>query len=458
MADPIIAQFGALDKLLRESAEAETKKQVALQRFQLGQMQSQMMAQQEIEQHQAEQEAGQQAAAQQPTPMFQLDLPTGSAMAERPVRWKNPLDQLAGNAYSQMAQAGGAGPGAAIQQALHQTAGAVPGAEQAMTQGLPVAGGNVTQSNVGMTLKRTPWGFAQQYTPEFSVNQQSTPNALTAQDQANLRAAILDRLLQEQGRVREGPKIDPDTFRQSMKDLNDQYGDRVPSQIKSQIAQAVATGDLETAGQLTAQLPSPIERLDPLERQAAMADFKDAQTTLDKVDLALDNKQTLRASLMDAQRVLEAATAQSGVIRGSKLGQLVQRLGATDETSVNVLQQAFSNQWVETVQSMRGLGALSDQEGKALSSTTGGLDKSVEFNLRDLRKRIAVLDSQIKRSQREREVAVSTVKGVRKRAGTAHLMPEPPAREEAVVEDKPIQAVQEATDDAGVDDLLEKYK
>lgn len=461
--DPIKSQFGALEKLIAETAKADMQRSVALQRYKLGQTQAKIMAQQELEQGQAEMQAREQAQQQQPVAPFQIQIPAASALAERPVQWKNPLSQLAGNAFSQMAQAGAAGPGAAIQEALRGTAGAVPGAEQTMTQGLPMAGATQQTVTTDMGLSAQPIG--QQgfmMVPSYNQRTQETPNALTAGDQAQLRGQILDRLMQIQAQAGQakGPQIDPDTFRQAMKDLNDQYGDKVPSEIKSQIAKAVAMGDLDTAGQLTAQLPSPIEKLDPLERQAAMADFKAAQETLDKVDLSLDNKQTLRQSLLDAQRVLEAQVAQSGVIAGSKLGQLVQRLGATDETSVNVLQQAFSNQWVEAVQGMRGLGALSDQEGKALSSTTGGLDKSVEFNLRDLRKRIAVLDSQIKRSTREREVATATVKGIRKRAGTAHLMPEPPAREEPQVTQEPIRAVQEAegAPDAGIDDLLEKYK
>ncbi len=455
MGDPIAAQFGALDKLMKESAEADMRKRVALQRFQLGQEQAKMLAQQEMEQHQAEEEGAQQAAQSQQQPVFQLQLPTNGAISERPVQWKNPLSQLAGNAYSAMAQAGAEGPGAAIQEQL-RAAGAVPGAMDQMLQGLNVMGPTsaTTQTDVGVS----PQAIGQQgFAMVPTMNQRTTesPNALSANDIATLRARLLDRILAEQGGQRaEGPKVSPEVFRQTMKDLNDQYGEKIPASLKSQIAKATAMGDLETAEQLSAGLPAPKADVDPLRRQAAMAELKDAQKGFEQRDLELDNKQSLRQNLVAARDVLERGMAQTGVIRGSKLGELVQRLGATDETSVNVLQQAFSEQWVQSVQGMRGLGALSDQEGKALAATTGGLNKSIDFNLTDLNKRIAILDSQIKRADRGRTLAAKTRDSILETAGLGKVVPDRPEREEADL-DTAVERQPEAAPDE-INSLLDK--
>lgn len=458
MADPIAAQFGALDKLMKESAEADTRKRVALQRFQLGQMQAQLLAKHEMEQHQAEMEGAQEGQAQQPQAPFQLQLPPNSALAERPVSWKNPLSQIAGNAYSQMAQAGAEGPGAGIQEALRSTAGAIPGGMDAMLQGLGRAGPTqtTTQTDIGVS----PQAVGQQgfmMVPTANRRTTETPNGLTQEDIAKLRAGLLDRILAEQGQAArnkaEGPKISPEVFRQTMKDLNDQYGDKVPAQLKSQIAKATAMGDLDTAEQLSSGLPSPKKEVDPLERQAAMAELKDAQKGFEDRDVAIDSLNGLKSTLTAAKDVLERGMAQTGVVRGSKMGALVQRIGASDEQAVNALQQAFASEWLQSVQQMRGVNRdLNQNEGAQLEKLTGGMDKSIKFNLDDLKRRIALVDVQVRRANRNREIAAKTRDGVLKRAGLSRVIPSEAPREEPAPTEP-----QASPPDVSDDDLINKW-
>lgn len=462
MADPIASQFGALEKLMKETAEADMRKQIALTRYKLGQTQAKIMAQQELEQGQAEMQAREQAQSQQPTAPFQIQLPNSSAMAERPVQWKNPLSQIAGNAFSQMAQAGAAGPGAAIQEALRNTAGAVPSAEQAMTQGLPMAGASQQATTTDFGLQAQPIG--QQgfmMVPQYNQRTQETPNALTAQDQAGLRAQILDRLMQIQGAQQksQGPQFDAGLFRQQLNDLDDNYGSKVPAELKSKLALAVAMGDSTTAAELSAKLPAPKAPYDPLERSVLTAKYKEAQEEFAGIDQQITGKKRVLSIFKDAERVLREAKAKTGLVAGSSLGQVIQRLGVIgDETSVNILQQAFGEQFLEAMQSADFKGSFSEKEGDRIEKTTGDLSKSLEFNQRDLRMRNAILEAQIKQNENIRKTTSGTLKAIEKKIGADEYLPPPVERVEPVLPEEEGPAVQGAAPDAGVEDLLKKYQ
>lgn len=129
---------------------------------------------------------------------YQVDIPGGSPLAQRPVSFQNPLSQIpAGfeNLLAAAQQAGGAsGAANQMQRGAQANApspvpqgGALPGA----AQGLPVAGDTIRQRQYGVGLRgevvQNPYETRLMAVPSFYDNTQEQPNQLTARDVADLR-------------------------------------------------------------------------------------------------------------------------------------------------------------------------------------------------------------------------------------------------------------------------------
>ena len=307
-----------------------------------------------------------------------------------------------------------------------------------------------------MTVSRQPWGFGYEYAPEFSVQEQSTPNALTAEDIAKLRAGLLDRMLAEQGRGAKGTEFNAAVFESTREGLVRQYGDRVSAKTIAQIARAAAMGDGELAAQLSADLPAPKPPYDPLERSVLSAKYTKFQEELPKIDEKLTNKKRLLSIFKDAEKVLREARAKTGILKGSSLGQIVQRLNIMgDETSANILQQAFGEQFTQAMQSADYKGNFSETEGERVAKTTADFNKSPEFNLKDLRTRNSILEAQIRQHENERKAASKSMRAIETRISADEYLPPPVEREDPVLEEELPAETSQPNDDLNA--LLDEW-
>lgn len=159
----------------------------------------------------------------------------------------------------------------------------------------------------------------------------------------------------------------------------------------------------------------PPKGIDPFQRQILVDTYKQGGKDIDAAQASIDTLSQIDSQLERAEQVLAAGGVDTGAIAGGAVGSRVQRL--TNEENLNVVEQAFGAEFLQAVQSMRGLGQLSDRDAQALTRTTGGIDKDEKFNLADLRRRRSELRKILARKAQERDIAVRNREAVLKEGG-----------------------------------------
>lgn len=171
---------------------------------------------------------------------------------------------------------------------------------------------------------------------------------------------------------------------------------------------------------------------DPFTRAAALEELKRSDKVIGDNDTAVDTFERLYDSLGAAEKLLASGKVKTGVVSGGLLGKPIQKF-IGDEADVNVVEQAFGNQWIGTIQSVKGLmGQLSNQEGTSLERVTGGFDKDDKFNLQDIRNRMREIEKISKRKLDERNRSAKSRTSLQGMAGIGEAVGPTPERESRI--------------------------
>lgn len=165
-------------------------------------------------------------------------------------------------------------------------------------------------------------------------------------------------------------------------------------------------------------------KTDPFKRQIALDAYKQGGKDIEAANATIDSLGQLKTSLSRAKKLVGEGTVSTGRAVGSAPVTFARKFlpGTASEDDINTVEKAFGDEWVQTVQTFVGKGALSDREGAALLKTTGGMTKGEGFNAQDLQDRIDLLTNIIERKEMERGIATRNRERIAEEAGLGDVL------------------------------------
>lgn len=157
-----------------------------------------------------------------------------------------------------------------------------------------------------------------------------------------------------------------------------------------------------------------------LQRQVLFEAYKQGNKDIESAENSLMNLSQIDQTLAAAEKVIEDGKARTGFIAGRNVPLAAQKV--FNEQELNVLEQAFGNQFVQSVESLRGLGQMSDKDAAALQQTIGSVTKDEAFNLSDLKRRRAILNQTLVTKREQRRIAVSNRENIADKAGLGDVL------------------------------------
>lgn len=212
-----------------------------------------------------------------PPPILQ----PGGPIWERPVNQKDPMSAVSPDQFMQQLLQTGVQPGGPQPGFQGNGAGTV-------TDGLNIAGQNITTTEVGARLRPQEDAFGvQTLQPEIQFNQQTRPNALTAEQVAEIRQRSInaDRSFDlETAKVKIEAAKAAQGFEQERKQAYAQnlkgFLNELPPEQAAALAQKLETGTPEEIAALSKTLPKTLSskvKEAQIQAEAARADYYNAQ-------------------------------------------------------------------------------------------------------------------------------------------------------------------------------------